>query len=333
MHRHLAIQTHIFLTGPTGYIGGSVLTRLLSHPLSDTFRLTVLVRSSEKASQFRTMGIRAVVGSNSDLGLLKELAGDSDLVIACADADDENAARAILEGLKDRYEKTGKAPSLVQPSPNGVLMDDAEGMFSTDTVYSDLNVAQLEGLPITQPHRSVDVALVNADKAGYVRTYIILPPTIYGIASGPLVDAGLQNPYSQQIPRLIKWSLYRQRAGMVGDGKNIWPNVHIGEEAHHKPGPPNPLFGHGVSGFYFCENGEHTLHSVGEAIGKAMVALGKAKDPTPTSFTTEELAKYFPNGTGLGSNSRCRADRSRGLGWKPVKTTQDMLASVQHEMD
>lgn len=64
---------------------------------------------------------------------------------------------------------------------------------------------------------------------GYVKTYIVLPSTIYGLASGPLVDAGLQNSHSQQIPTLVKTSLDRGRAGMVGAGKNIWPNVHIDE--------------------------------------------------------------------------------------------------------
>ena len=66
-----------------GYIGGSVLTRLLSHPLRDALHLTVLVRSKTKASQLCAMGIRAILGSNADLGLLKELASDADLVIAC----------------------------------------------------------------------------------------------------------------------------------------------------------------------------------------------------------------------------------------------------------
>ena len=66
-----------------GYIGGSILTRLLSHPLRDAFHLTVLVRSQTKASQLGALGIRAILGSNADLGLLKELAGEADLVIAC----------------------------------------------------------------------------------------------------------------------------------------------------------------------------------------------------------------------------------------------------------
>jgi len=67
---------------------------------------------------------------------------------------------------------------------------------------------------------------------GYVRTYIILPSTIYGIATGKLAKLGLQNPYSIQIPGLIKASIARGQAGMVGLGKNIWPNVHIDDGMH-----------------------------------------------------------------------------------------------------
>jgi hypothetical protein len=32
-------------------------------------------------------------------------------------------------------------------------------------------------------------------------------------------------------------------------------------------------------------------------------------------------------------NVRCKATRSRALGWKPVKTTADMLASIKAEVD
>lgn len=66
-----------------------------------------------------------------------------------------------------------------------------------------------------------------------MKTYIVLPSTIYGRAEGALVDAGLQNNRSQQIPGLINKSLDLGRPVMVGEGKNIWPNVHINEGTHH----------------------------------------------------------------------------------------------------
>ena len=65
--------------------------------------------------------------------------------------------------------------------------------------------------------------------AGYVESYIVLPSTIWGIASRPLVDAGIMNAHSIQIPSLIHAALDRGRAGMVGEGKNIWPDVNVNE--------------------------------------------------------------------------------------------------------
>jgi hypothetical protein len=76
-------------------------------------------------------------------------------------------------------------------------------------------------------HREVDIEVVKGDTEGYVKTYIVLPSTIYGIASGPLVDAGFANPHSVQIPGQIKLGLVRGQAGVTGEGKNVWPHVHI----------------------------------------------------------------------------------------------------------
>ncbi|RDB25814.1 Uncharacterized protein C2A9.02 [Hypsizygus marmoreus] len=329
--------THILLTGATGYIGGSVLGHLLSHPLSDTFGTTILVRDQLKAKAFRTLGVKPVIGSNSDHALLQHLASEADIVFACADADDLGAAEAILAGLKKRFEKTGTPPSLIHTSGTGVLVDDAQGMYATKTIYSDLDIEKLESLPPTQPHRDVDLAIVAADTQGYVKTYIVLPSTIYGIASGALVDLGLQNAHSQQVPGLIKVSIDRGQGGMVGLGKNVWPHVHIREITDlyillfdyilsHKP------LAHGRQGFYFGENGEYTVYELAKAISEALYHQGKAKSSKPSSFTEEEIKEYFPNGTMFGTNSRCKAERARSLGWHPRKGHHDFLASVKAEI-
>ncbi|KAJ6505934.1 hypothetical protein DFH09DRAFT_943541 [Mycena vulgaris] len=333
----------IFLTGATGYIGGTVLTRLLEHPLGRALDITVLVRSSEKASLFnRVLGKKhnfsAVVGSYGDLDLLRELAADADVVFACADADDFPAAKAILSGMKDRHSGTGVAPTLIHTV--SVLSDQADGMYAAPTIYSDLDISQLETLSPDQPHRNVDLALVEADSKGYVKTYIILPSTIYGFASGPLVEAGLQNWRSQQIPGLVDVSLQRGQGAMVGVGKNWWGNVHIEDVADlyltifdllGKASPP-PDFAHGRAGFYFAENGEHTLYSVGEAISRVLSDMGKGS-PKPTTLSEREVRLYFPGGTSLGSNSRCRAERGYKVGWRPSQKTQDMLNSVRAEVE
>ncbi|KAF8896249.1 hypothetical protein BD779DRAFT_1494828 [Infundibulicybe gibba] len=314
------VQKHIFLTGATGYIGGSVLSRLLSHPLARTFHITALVRSPARAKDLEALGVTVVLGSNADLSLLRQSAREADIIVACADADDLAAARAILDGIEERYRQTGVAPR--SSTRQGVLVDDAGGMHDTDQIYSDLDIPKLESLPASQPHRNVDLELVAADSKGYAKTHIILPSTIYGVATGILVDKKLQNAHSQQIPALVKVSLARGQGGMVGRGDNIWPNVHIDD-----------ALAHGREGFYFAENGEHTMYDIAKTIAQVLCDMGRGESPEPTTFTEKEIKRYFPNGTSLGTNSRCRADRSRGVGWKPVKGTIDMLSSIRDEVE
>jgi len=259
------------------------------------------------------------------------------VVIATADADDLDAAKATLKGLKARHQETGIPPIFIQTSGTGVFIDDAAGAYATDTIYDDANPDQIESIPDTQIHRNVDLELLKADKEGYVKVYIILPSTIYGMASGLLVDAGIQNPHSLQVPGLIKIALSRGRSGMVGEGKNVWPNVDIEEVADlyivlYDSIITNPATPHGREGFYFGENGEHNLYDVGKAIGEALVAVGKTDNPEPTTLTKEEIDKYFQGSLLMGTNCRVVANRSRSIGWKPIKTTKDLFASIMPEV-
>ncbi|KAJ6489943.1 NAD-binding protein [Mycena sanguinolenta] len=331
------IKTNFFVTGATGYIGGSILARFLSHPHADTFQFTVLVRDPKKAEKFKDLGVKAVVGSHSDAALVEKLASEADVVIAMADCDDLGAAKATLAGLKKRH-ALGVVPILIHTSGTGVISDDAKGMYAGTTVYDDSDADQIESIAPTQMHRDVDLAVTAADAEGYIKSYIVVPSTIYGLASNRLVDMGIQKTHSLQIPALISAALDRKQAGMVGEGKNLWNNVEIHELAELYVMLYDKIIadadtGHGRNGFYFGASGEHSLYDVGKAIGEALVKLGKSESAEPTTFTQAELDKYFQGSAYLGSNSLCRATRSLSIGWKPVKTTNDMLASIQPEVE
>ncbi|KAG6820934.1 hypothetical protein H0H93_009170 [Arthromyces matolae] len=330
-------KTNIFILGATGYIGGSVLARFLDRSDASALYITALVRSPEKAEKLNKLGVHAVVGSHVNSSLVEKLASEADVVLSIADCDYLPAAQAFLKGLNNRFKATGNVPILIHTSGTGVLADKAGGGFPGTTIYDDTDPDQIETLDPSQPHRPVDLEIVKADREGYVKTYIILPSTIYGIAKSRLVDLGIQNPHSIQIPALIDASLSRGQGGMVGQGKNIWPNVHIDDVADlylilYDSIKTNPQTGHGREGFYFGENGEHTLYQVGKAVSEELVATGKGKSPEPTTFTQEEIDKYFGGSDYLGTNSRCIANRSRAIGWKPTKTTADLLASIKLEV-
>ncbi|KAJ7452814.1 NAD(P)-binding protein [Mycena latifolia] len=332
-------KTKFLLTGATGYVGGTVLTRFLAHPRANTFDITVLVRDPKKAAKFEEQGVHAVVGSHSDAQLVEKLASEADVVIAVADSDDLGAAQAILKGLRKRHARLGTLPILINTSGAGVVFDDARGMHSEATVYDDSDADQIETLAPTQIHRNVDLAITQADTEGYIKSYIILPAVIFGLATGRFVDLGLQNSHS---PFLIPWlgraSLDRGQSGMVGEGKNIWSNVEINELADlyvklYDAIVADEATGHGRNGYYFGANEEHSLYDVAKGIGAALVALGKSTSPEPTTFTQAELDKYFQGYAILGSNARCRATRSFSIGWKPAKSTSDMLAGIQPELE
>ncbi|EGN98782.1 hypothetical protein SERLA73DRAFT_181420 [Serpula lacrymans var. lacrymans S7.3] len=332
----MSATTNVFITGATGYIGGAVLELLLEHPTSSSSQFTALVRSPEKAQKLEAIGVHAVVGSNSDLDKLEQLASESDVIFACADADDEPATKAILAGLKNHYKSTGTAPILIHTSGTGVLTDKAAGKYAYDTIYDDTDVEQLETLPDTQLHRNVDLLVIEADKQGYARTHIVLPSTIYALATGKLVQLGIQNPKSRQIPYLIRIGLKRGQGAILGEGKNRWPNVHIDDIASLYIVLYEAILagkaGHGREGLYFGENGEHLLYDVSKAVAEALYELGKGRSPEPTMVTEEEL-KVDPRTIYLGTNSRCRASRARALGWKPKYTTKDLLASIKPEVE
>lgn len=331
-------KTSILLIGATGYIGGSILSRLLDHPRFPTFSLSAIIRSPEKAKELQALKVNTVLGSFSDQELVQNLASEADIVVNAADADNLEASLAILRGAKQRFEKTQTPTTLIHTSGTGVLTDDARGMYSTDTIFDDLDPDMLETLAPTQLHRNVDLALLQGDKDGYVRTYIVLPSTIYGLAKTKLVEMGIQNRRYMQIPQIIRASIGRGQGGMVGEGRNIWPNVHIDDIADLYLTLLDAILegrhpGHGREGFYFGENGEHTLYDVSKRISEILVDRGLGRHAEPFPFTEEEADKYLEGSYYLGTNSRCRANRARALGWKPKHTTQDLLASLPAEVD
>ena len=67
----------------TGYIGGSVLHRLLEHPSASTFNITALVRDEAKAKKLeQQFGVHGVVGSYKDTALVERLAENAHVVIS-----------------------------------------------------------------------------------------------------------------------------------------------------------------------------------------------------------------------------------------------------------
>lgn len=121
--------------------------------------------------------------------------------------------------LTSRFRQSGTAE----------LGDDAQGAYLSEKVWSDLNISDIEALPPTALHRPVDLTIVAADLEGYVRTHIILPAMVYGIATGSLFDAGISNPHTIAIPLYVRSALKDGKVAILNKGASAWGMVHIND--------------------------------------------------------------------------------------------------------
>ncbi|KAH9856647.1 NAD-P-binding protein [Lenzites betulinus] len=350
-------QVTIFFTGATGFIGSSVLQRLIDHPQRKNFEITALVRNADKAKILETdYGLKTVVGSLQDLEKLSTLSENAHVVIHTADCDDMAAIKAILSGLKARHEKTGDLPLLIHTSGTGELMDDAQGAYASEKIYSDLDLASIEALSPTAIHRPVDLTIVAADEAGYVRTHIIMPSVVFGVATNKIAAAGLANAHTILIPLYVRSALHNGTVGILNKGAAIWGYVYIEDIAELYIGMLDALLttpekvSHGREGYFFGAAGELSTGTTLKALAQALFDLGLTKSPEPSYYNLEQMAQYFESVPGAGfdrgvfsgqliaralfANTRSKAERAtRDFGWAPKHTTDDFFAGLKAEVE
>jgi nucleoside-diphosphate-sugar epimerase len=281
----------VFITGATGYIGGSVAAKLLENGHS----VLGLVRSEDKAAQLKRLGVEPLLGTLADFNTIAQAATQCDAVINTESADDLFAVEAILKGLAE----SGKP--LIHTSGTSVVSDRAAGEYS-DAIFNE--DSPFEPLPERMLRVAIDRAVLTAGRKG-IRSVVIRPSLIYGHGHG-------LNPNSIQIPHLIELAKKYGIARHVGRGLNVWSHVHIDDVVDLylralDQAPPGSLF--------YAENGEAPWKTLASAIGKLIGFGGETKD-----WPIDEAVKEWGTGaiTSYGSNSRVSALKARKmLGWAP----------------
>ncbi len=293
----------IFVTGASGYIGGSVATALAKagHTVSG------LVRSEERAKQVREFGIQPILGSLSDKETLTNAARDADAVISAASSDDRISVETLVAAL------AGSNKPLLHTSGSSIVGDMAAGTRSNNIYEDD---TPFEPLPGKVARVAIDRLVRESAKNG-VRSAVICPTLIYGRGHGVHKD-------SIQLPKLIALAKQHGVGKHVGPGENIWSNVHIDDVVTLyllalEKAP--------AGAFYFAENGENAWLDVAAAISR-LLGYGGKTEGIPIEQAVKELGEVTAHLT-FGSNSRVRAVRARKeLGWKP--NGRPLLDDIEH---
>jgi nucleoside-diphosphate-sugar epimerase len=294
----------IFVTGGSGYIGGTLAERLIEagHQVSG------LVRSEERAAAIRARGMTPVLGDLDNADVLANAAKGADAIFHTAHADHEASVKAILDAL------AGSEKFFLHTSGAGIVADMAGGEERAP-VYD-------ETTPVTPlPVRAPRLALINAIRdfaRNKVRTVVVAPPMIYGKGKGV-------NPNSIQIPKMIAVARETGVAQCVGPGTNRWSCVHVQDlvELYVAALAKAP-----AGAFYYADNGTvNSMHDIATSISR-MLGLGSA---VKSLSIPEAYAVYGegPVNLSFGSNCRVRAVRPRQeLGWAPRQ--RPLLDEIEH---
>lgn len=189
-------------------------------------------------------------------------------------------------------------------------------------VYDDWEgVSELVTLPDSAAHRHVDKVVLAASKAlpDKIKTAIVCPPTIYGRGRGP------GNQRSMQVYRAAEVYMQNKQAFMVGQGENIWHEVHVADlskiylalgEAAVAGGPPATW---DDQGYYLAENGSFVWGDVLKAVATEANKQGFLPSAEMKHLSHEEASKlsWFIS-LATSTDSQGQAIRARKLlGWQP----------------
>jgi nucleoside-diphosphate-sugar epimerase len=292
----------VFITGASGYIGGSVAAKLRERGHA----VLGLVRTEDKAAQLERLGIAPLLGTLADFSKIAQAARQADAVINTASSDESFPVEAIIEGL------AGSGKPFVHTSGTSVVADRAAGEYSDAIFHED---SPFEPLPERLLRVAIDRAVLSGARKN-IRSVVIRPSLIYGRGHGI-------NPNSLQVPQMIALARKHGIARHVGRGLNLWSHVHIDDVVELyllalADAPAGSLF--------YAENGEASWKSLAAAIGRLLGYGGETRD-----WPLEQAVKQWGMGaiTSYGSNSRVRALKARKLlGWAPKGPA--LLDDVEH---
>jgi nucleoside-diphosphate-sugar epimerase len=326
------MKQKIFMTGGTGYIGGSFLHLMWQRNYLDHYDIRVLVRNPLDAKKLLDLGFTPVEGSLHDSTLLSQEAEQADIVFNTANCDHRESVVALLSGARKKFEVSGKKPILIHTSGAGVLTEDSMGfgvppeLDHMQSEWDETDAEKHRDIPDSAPHRFVDIEVFGAAEQGFINTYLVVPPTVFGVGLGPFASHRM----SIQIPRLVYHSLIRRQVMTVGAGENIWPNVHVADLAELyliiMEGALKDVAPSGLEGLYYPVSEHFSWKDVSQRIADLFLQ----RDILPESHVKSGLQP----GWFWGSNVIVHPTNSLKLGWQPTHGgTAEMLRDIEHDVD
>ncbi|KAF6832758.1 hypothetical protein CPLU01_05992 [Colletotrichum plurivorum] len=333
---------NVLLIGASGYIGGSILAHLCSELDTAAIRISALVRDPADAKVITNAypQVRTLLGDLSNASLLRDAAAESDAAIYAA-RNTQDGVEPLMAGLADPG-SSARPSARIRPAlfimlsaiisladPKNLRLGEAPLESSKPTSDADDREA-IASLPVHHWHVAQERAFLRlaAEKGPAVVTPVVMSlPLTVGDGTGPVRTRGFVHAYAQAL---------RRRQGkkpfVMGEGRNVWSwssprdlaaavafvldSWMAGDDA--------------LEGHVYVESGQLEMRRLASYVGRALGSISE-EDHEESAGECESLqypqfAELMPELPGLwGVSARCRAERLRGKGWKPVGTEWEPL--------
>lgn len=279
----------VFVTGATGWIGTAVVNELIAagHEVSG------LVRSPANADALTKAGGKAVLGSLSDLDVLRSSAAHADGIIHTAFGIDVSKIVEISEEDRRAIETFA---DVFRGSDRPFISAAGIGLFPRGVSYTeDMSVGPV--MPAF-PRATEQTTMAMADR-GLRATVVRLPRAVHGI--------GERHGF---VPQLASLAREKGVSAYVGDGSNLWPSVHHLDAARVF----TLALEHGALGGPF-----HAVADEGIPFRQIAEAIGRQFQLPVVSILQQNASDHFGamamfiSGNGAASSARTR----ERLGWVP----------------
>lgn len=204
----------VFVTGATGYLGSAVVREFARAG----HEVTGMTRWAERTLDIKELGARAVVGDVKSSDTFRRVAANHNVLIhlaaessGSAELADRGAIEALLWAAR-QYEREEEEPPRVVIYTSGVfVLGDTGDTPADETAPVDRPAGVVAWRPAHE-RRVLEAADEN------VATAVIRPGIVYGGGDG-LLGAFFESAVEEGAARF------------VGDGRNRWSPVHVGDVA------------------------------------------------------------------------------------------------------
>ncbi|KAF4987458.1 hypothetical protein FGRMN_10361 [Fusarium graminum] len=327
------MSQNILVTGAAGYIGGSVLADIRNkYSTAGRKHIFAAVRSIDQANAVSSSSVSVLRLNLADEQAVVDVicSNDISIVVHTASSIKTDLALHLVNGLSKQKKITGQPAYFIHTSAlsafyeksgwPGSVGKDTDAIFQTEKDLAD-----------SYPIRQVEHA-----RAVGVKTFIVVPSTVYGRGTGPW------NQLSVRIPGFVQASLKLGKVYKFEESTTVQA-VHIADlTALYRQIIHAILVGNeipsGEEGYYFAVAHDINAWEFLDRLAAALKSRGLVADEKPDFFPSDEFAaeavgvpvKFL--GALWKSGGKFTASRPQRIGWKPEWDSAKFLDRVDDQV-